>query len=414
MTSVAGGPLAGAGRVRIELPDDLFVIDGYHGVHDPLHARVLVLDHDSRRHVVVSLELPSVRDREVARLRRRVADVAGTPVGRVWLTVTHTLSAPHVRSEAALADPDVARRDAIWCERLEDAVDAATSRALAGLAPGVIGAGEASVPLNVSRDLLLDGRWTHGADPAGYSDRTLTAVRVDSAGGEPVAVLYGYDLRSSVTAGAEMGHALVSADCTGAASRVVEAGWGGVAIFLPGAMADQMPDLADADAVAPAAPQDGRSGRAPTVYELSDAFGATLARHVVTVVQGAVVREPARIRAARTSVAVPTASTSPSSGSPTTLDLDLDLLLIGDVAVLGVKPELTSVLGSGIRAASPWPVTLVCTMLNGGARYLVDDEAHDRGTRTALASAFGRGAGEVVVRAARALLQPAETLQEHR
>lgn len=410
MTGVAGRPLAGAGRARIELPDDLFVIDGYHGVHDPLHARVLVLDDDGRRHVVVSLELPSVRDREVARLRRRAADLAGTSADRVWLTVTHTLSAPHVRSAAALADPDAARRDAIWCERLEDAVDAATSRALAGLVPCVVGGGEEPVPLNVSRDLLLDGRWTYGADPAGYSDPTLAAVRIDGAGGDPVAVLYGYDVRSSVTEGAEAGHALVSADCAGAASRLVEAAHGGVAMFLPGAMADQRPDLAAA--TAPAAPRADASAQPPTAYELADAFGATLARHVVAVVQRAVVREPDRIRGERTRVAVPTASASPSSGSPT--DLDLDLLLIGDVAVLGLKPELTSVLGSGIRAASPWPVTLLCTMLNGGAKYLVDDEAHDRGTRTARASAFGRGAGQAVVRAAHALLQPAETLQEHR
>lgn len=396
--AVPRGPLAGAGRAEIALPDELFPVDGYQGVHDPLHARALVLDDDGTRHVLVSLELPSVRDDEVERLRRGLAALAATSPERVWVSVTHTLSAPHTRSDAALADPDVARRDALLRGRLEAAAEVATSSALAGLAPCLVGSGTTSAPLTVNRDLHVGEGWTSGAEPGRHSDHTLTAVRIDGRDGAPVAVLYGYDLRSSVTDGIDPERRLVSADCTGAASRAVEEAWGGVALFLPGAMADQMP-----------APT-----RAPTGYQASDTLGATMAEHVLGVVRRSTVRAPGRVEGGRTRTEVPvrTSGGSSATSADPTAALDLELLTIGEVALLGMRPELTSVLGSRIREASSWPQTLVCTMVNGGAKYLVDDEAHDEGTRTAQASPFGRGAGTAVVDAARALLRSARNHQE--
>jgi neutral ceramidase len=396
VTATVAGLRAGAGRTAIVLPEDLFPIDGFDGQHDPIHARVLLLDHDGGRTALVSLELPSVREYEVDRLRDVVAGQTGTSAGQVWLGVTHTLGAPHVRSAAALADPVVARSNAAFCAALEAAVARAAADARDALAPCLLGAGTASVALNVNRDRRTPDGWTHAPEPAGFSDRTLTVLRLDTADGAPLATVFGYDLRSSVTerAGRDDGAArLVSADCTGAAARAIERAGGGVAVFVPGAMADQMPlGVPEAD---------------PDPYVQAAAIGVRLADHVLGLARD-LTTAPASGAWCRTGrVDLPTAD-----GGRT--EVGLDLVVVGPAALLGLRPEIASAIGARIRAASPWPCTVVGTLVNGGAKYLVDDEARAAGTRTALASPFGPGASERLVAAALTLLDDARTHLEPR
>ena len=57
-----------------------------------------------------------------------------------------------------------------------------------------------------------------------------------------------------------------------------------------------------------------------------------------------------------------------------------------------------------IQAASPYPVTLTATLINGGAKYMADQSAYDRFMYEAVNSPFAPGAAEMLVREAAALL----------
>lgn len=374
------GLRAGAGRAGLRLPDDLFPIDGYRGVHDPLHARVLVLEQAGERFVLASLELPSLRDYAVERLRSLLAGWTGADVEHTWATVTHTLRAPHTRSEAALADPDVAARNQLFCDRIESACMTAAERALTTLAPCGIGAARTAAPLNQNRD------------PGRFADPTLSVVRIDATSGAPIALIYNHDLRPAVTEHAA-GARLVSADWPGSASRVLEDTRGGVAIFLPGAMADQ------------AAAPTGTSA-----YTEAEVIGEAMAEQVRAAAAAAEVRPDATLRLTSRNCECPGRA---EDGRSQRVTVELQALYLGAAVVLGLRPELSSLLGSRIREDSPWPQTLVCSMVNGGAKQLVEDEAHASGTSIAQHSPFGPGAGEAVVSAAidllHATVQPRST-----
>ena len=82
----------------------------------------------------------------------------------------------------------------------------------------------------------------------------------------------------------------------------------------------------------------------------------------------------------------------------------IEVMRIGELALVGVKPELNCVSGLAVKACSPFEHTLVCTMVNGGAKYMADRTSYDRLTYEAMNSPFGRGAAEKLTRQATELL----------
>jgi hypothetical protein len=86
----------------------------------------------------------------------------------------------------------------------------------------------------------------------------------------------------------------------------------------------------------------------------------------------------------------------------------LQVLLIGDVAIVGVPAEFFTKLGLDIKARSPFKNTYVAELANDWIGYLPDLEAHKLGgyqTWTGLHSYAEPGTGERIVDAVAAMLQ---------
>ena len=83
----------------------------------------------------------------------------------------------------------------------------------------------------------------------------------------------------------------------------------------------------------------------------------------------------------------------------------LELFALGEVGIVGVKPELTYPTLKEIQSASPYPVTLVMTLVNGGAKYMADQSCYDRCMYEAINSPFAPGAAEMLAKEAAALLR---------
>lgn len=86
-------------------------------------------------------------------------------------------------------------------------------------------------------------------------------------------------------------------------------------------------------------------------------------------------------------------------------EAEVEAVCIGGIALLGVKPELNCCSGLTIGAASPFKETLICTMVNGAAKYMADKKSYDRFTYEAINSPFGKGAAEILTRQSAALLE---------
>ncbi len=304
---------------------------------------------------------------------------------------------------------------ALYGKAYEAAVDAAVKQAVAAMQPAKVGYGLGATSIAVNRDIPTPKGWAQGSNSAGYTDRSLGVIRIDAANGNPVAVLYNGPVRSVVMDQSKdnsTGGKALSADLSGAAARYIEQwyGSGAVAFLLMGASVDQQPVLQATRSVV------NRDGSVSIVdlkeagFTLLDMLGERLGADVIQTAEAVKPATQPTISILRKTLKVPSQGRSGSNAQangPTLSysytsgpDVDFPVLVmrIGDVALAGMWPELASVIGAEIKAHSPYANTMVVTMADGGAKYMVDDQSYDRFTGEARGSGYARGASAAVIK----------------
>jgi hypothetical protein len=227
---------AGVARRVISPPKGIFLIGygdrskGNTGVHDDLTATALVLESGGVRVAVVALDILTINEFIVDRVRARLVPT------EVILCCSHTHSGP-----IAYADGKSSRKNRGYIDSLVGNIVAAVVEAQAKLAPARLeySRGEASVGIN-RREKMPDGHMEIGRNPAGVRDRSLQVVNVLSLSGERLATVVNYACHGTVLGPANL---LVSADWIGAMRPRVESELGGLALFLQGAAANINPDM---------------------------------------------------------------------------------------------------------------------------------------------------------------------------
>lgn len=409
----------GAGRAVIELPDELFPIEGFSGVHDPLHVRVLLLEARAKL-AIVSLELTSLKQEQVEMLQDVVREAAGVSRDDVWICVTHTFSAPHPLPPQWCKTPADREKQDVLFEAIATPVREAAGRAASAQQQARFGYGTGLCDVNVNRDVPTVDGWWLGQNETGPSDKTVTVLRFDTLDGGPIALLFSYGVQSSVMhAPSRTDDGLqITADLAGAASQFVEREYGEAttAVFCMGAAGDQAPSLSGARFGY--AGVDGRH-HARDVEEpgfvVADMIGARLGAEVLRISEviesvcfaGALKRGRTTARFSGqemgdTHLLRPTRVYEfvPSKDR----DEPMEAAALADVALLGVRPELGCRTGLSIKERSPFPVTIVLTMVNGGAKYMAEVDAYDRITYEAMNSPFAVGSAELLCDRAVALL----------
>ena len=381
--------LAGAGKARINL-DEVLPFDGFDLELDPLNMRSIVFQNpDGSRACLLSVDATSMRDD--AALRSAVARTVGCAGDRVWVTVTHSFSVPHVRTPEHLVSDAERARNVLLAERLVAAAEDACGRAVATLQPARFETARGCCDINANRDVLTDKGWWLGIDPQGFSDHSVRVLRVVSIrDGASIATFFSADVQSSVTQGQRdsQGRALVSADLAGCASRLLEERLGGVAVFLVGAAGDQTPREKGVGAL----PELGSILAAEVTATLTDAVRLSVTS--VELCQLSVTC-PAQRRADFHSLAPTRSYEFIAEGTADTL---VSIARLGKLTVVGLQPEVDSAFGARLRAARPGGLE-VLTMVNGAQKYLPSAEAYDRITYEAMNSGFARGADHTLATA---------------
>ena len=233
------------------------------GLHDPLFARVLVLDDGETAVVVAALDLIGLNvdfNPWAGRLPPllRAEGITG------WLMVsTHTHGGPRVLD---LGEPY--GTDRTWpagdpyTTWVEDLIIAAVQAARKDLQPVRVAVGKGRVELSFNRRLVrADGTvemiWGRGREfdleELGPTDPEVGVVRIDDLEGKPLAVLFNYACHAVVLGG---GNRLLTADFPGFAMAHVEEQFpGAVGLFLQGAAGDLDPYIDVQDNFGPALDQ---------------------------------------------------------------------------------------------------------------------------------------------------------------
>lgn len=402
---------AGAGKSTLEFPIDFFPQEGFTKIHDDLHARVLVIDSNIRV-VLVSLELTSLPEPEIRMLKSLVAQLGDAREENIWIMVTHSFSSPHFLPEATLDQQGLRKMDMLR-QTVHESVMIALREGLESIQDAKIGIAKGLCDVNVNRDVDTPvGTWI-GRNPEGYSDKTLTVLRIDRkeslSKDEPIAILFHYGVQSSVMEGVFVrdGELEITSDLAGYVSEYVEDVYNHkmIAVFLLGAAGDQAPQKKakntlvqeDGTMTTQINPEEG--------YGFIEALGMRFAEEVIGLshkvkdekvdniqkeqiqiaLQGQKI--PARIQDIRPD---PDYEFLPDDKRLTTLEA----ICMGNIALLGIRPEVNAITSANIKENTAFQHVLITTLVNGGAKYMADANSYERRTYEAMNSFFAKGSAE--------------------
>lgn len=285
-----------AGVARVEItPSESMPMYGYskrkcgpaNGTHDPLLAKVLVLEAGGSRMALVTADVGSLVSDN---LRRDVASKLDIPV--LLLSASHTHSAPaFLPFGSAPASDDRAR---LYLTEIERKIFGAIEEASRSMFPARLGVGKGSLQLGYNRLLVReDGRARAVFDnlervPYGPVDPEIGLLRVEDADGRARALLVHYAAHAVVLGPTSCKY---SADYPGVLQSAVERELQGTQVmFVQGGAGDVNPLF------------QGRSGREVDDFAVMEKMGQLLAAEVLranrTVEPLAPVIDPIKVRSA--------------------------------------------------------------------------------------------------------------------
>jgi neutral ceramidase len=388
-------------------------VGGATGIHDPLHARVLVAEgRDGTTVALVVADLLQIEERLQGIIAAEVLRTTGITREHLQLAGTHTHSGP------AFPAPSEMERN--------------TGLAVAGaVAQAWNGRREATAAVGVGH---VEGIAANRRPNGGPVDDRVTVTRFDDAEGQPIATHVNYGCHPT-TLGPD--NNLYSADFPGVVCRRIEAALGGIAVFSTGPQGDVNPGgySPEGSMVGVVVPW--------RTFESAERYGRDLADVAIAVhrdlrpassdrVSGVArivelrrkpLPEPAVARAAadgasRSADAVRAANVSPDAEYHAIVaaaytdmiaiqaaDPDRDrpvpvrvsILALGPLLHVGVSGELFVALGQRIRAAIGDDQTCIAALCDGYVGYLPTSEAFDVGGYEPNASLIFAGEGERLV-----------------
>jgi hypothetical protein len=404
---------AGASRIDYT-PRDKQLPANFNGVLDPIYVRSVVLDNGRTRAAVVAIDAGAMPTDLYRKVSARAAAELKIPANQLLMSASHTHSVPF---------------------RLDNSVEEVILRSLresvSRLQPARVAWGTGVSFINVNRDRVnpKTNRWWEGPNYNGTSDKTVAVVRIDSAGGVPIAVYYNYAVHAVITGNLDM----ISGDIPGATSRYLEESLGGdaVALFASGAAGDQNPiyfnqtyelrDIRIADYakrgedISNAMPPGGQGmdRNNPKVKVLMDqqkrmneTLGQMLGEEVLHVMREGLEKSSgdATLRGAQASVSCPARQRTDQGRAgfegkyvdAGEVSIGLGALRIGDVYVGAVDAEVYNGIAQRLKRQSPYKHTMMATLTNGMAQtgYIPSDEAFGRNVFTVLSSRLKPGCAE--------------------
>lgn len=402
---------AGTGKSTLILPNEIWPIQSFSKCHDDLHVRSLILE-SSRRFVFMSIEMTSLPDYAIEKIKQKIIDLYPVPKENIWISVTHTFSSPHLRSQQAIEREG--ESVLIKNQMLEGALDQACTEALLQARESIqevlIGFGYAYCGVNVNRDIQTSQGWWLGANDMGFSDKSVSLIRIDALDHHPLCVVYSYDVQSSIMSDSYEadGFREVSSDLAGRSSLFIENQYDDlVALFLIGASGDQAPMFQANHTLVNRKGEMIKEDIGEKGFVFVNALGGKLGSQVVNGIEKITTSaSEAPVTLETYTIQVP-AQTLPDMKALHPAknyayrqdgfhDVSFDCLTLGDIALIAIKPELNSMSAMTVKEHSPYPMTCLLTLVNGGMKYMGDESSYDRCTYEAMNSMFGSGSAEIL------------------
>ncbi|MBO6040420.1 MAG: hypothetical protein J6P58_04350 [Oscillospiraceae bacterium] len=406
----------GAGSARIVFPQELFPHEGFKGIHDDPQVKVLVLEAGEKA-AIVSAELVNIFDDGIEIVKKIVSEACGVKPEHVWIHVTHAITTPHAPKTRDEFPPHITppphmidesgEKKKAWYDAVTTAFAEAAKQASI-LEAATLSYAEGYSDVNTNRDVETPFGWWVNLNPEGPSDKALHVIRFDKADGSPIALMVNYALKPCAIDNSQMreNQRLISSDIPGLACRMAEEKLGVPCLFFMSAAGDQVPkdqaflEYVDADGKVQ---KDDRG----VAYGLKivEQYGPVLASDILTAAEKAECRpEETELRLGGCSFRWGAKGRTPMQPRRSAdyvaerdVEVGTELIALGDMAFVAVKPEVNVITEKQLQAQSPFAVTLLFSMVNGGMKYMPDAQSYERCTWESQSAMLMPGAAEKFV-----------------
>jgi len=359
------------------------------GVHDPLGARALALEHDGKHLVFVSIDSIGFYNNTAEPLRNAVLEQCHLEPSELFLCAIHTHSAPALSLDAEMSSP----ANVEYTRTLRGKLVEVVRKALDGSGPIQLSVGFGSSPVGVNRREVVPesagkSKIVLGRNPWASTDREVQVLRLVRPGEDKLAgVLFAYATHST-SLGAK--NYLISGDIHGLAEQFLERYFGNnvVAPGFAGASGNidpwvrVLPDFRT------------KNGWVPEPVLM----GTMLAEEVARVLEGpqnSITNTGLKTR--MRTVALPGKENGEGqSGTRPTTPFNVTVGQVGDIAFVGWGGEVFNEVGKAVKAGSPFRHTFILTHCNGAAGYVPIRTSYPEGGYEVESSRFDAGADEVL------------------
>jgi len=388
------------------------------GVHDPLYAKALILEHGTTQVALLTVDVLGLHWATVQSVRAAIAAATDIPAANVMIACSHTHAGP-----ATMRLQGCGVIDTAYVAQLQARLVAVTVTAWQARQPARLGVGHGHVQEGVH----------NRRTPGDVIDPAVGILRVDDGAGNPLALLLNYTCHPTCVTGE---NTLFSAEYCGVAAAQIQAATGAITLWTTGAIGDVGPaargwevltGLADALTaeilrVLPTITTAPWSRLATTTQTLALPLlplPTTEELIAFQAAQQAILADPeqmqqpyqAAICGALIDWATATLTKVSAPDAATTVTTEIQVIHVGNLALVSAPGELFVELGLAIKAAAVGDC-FVCGFTNDNIGYIparrayphggyeIADAYHYYGYPAALAPE----AGELVVAVAQQLL----------
>jgi neutral ceramidase len=389
----------GAARVTITPPVGMYLpgmerTESSHGLRDDVFATALVFSNGDVKAAVASCDVLALHPDFIHRVRAETSALTGIPPENMMFCATHCHS-----SGITFALPDSSPMIHAYSENLAYQLIGLIRMAHDRLAPATLGYRRGQSNIGINRRLTReDGVTVIAANREGPVDPEVGVLRIDTADGDPLAVMVNYACHPVVLGN---GSNVISSDWPGAMRQLVEVETGATCMFIQGACADINP--------LPGEPSDSE--------EVLEKLGAEIGNEVIGTWASIETKVFEEIAVASERIQLPLLTPSDYEGKlPQFVELaeasegmswddlqawlnqtvpwkaeivgegddsravmELQAIRIGNTAVVSAAGEIFAQTGLNVKQRSPIANTMFAAYTNGLVCYIPPEEEYPRG-----------------------------------
>lgn len=416
---------AGAGKAEIRFPEEMFPVEGFSGIHDDPHIRVLLLEAGIKA-AIVTIEIvmsPPEINRWIVEYLEKKFQIAEE---NIWIHVTHAITTPHAPGGPLIGpggrilpplpdmgmmpypdESDVKKRQ-LFTEAMEQAAEQAIDEALSTLQEASYGIGTGECDVNANRDVETAKGWWIGLNGNGLSNKKMTLISFKGNEGNIIGYLMSYGIKPCAIDNSQMRAQVrqISSDVPGLACSMLEKEKGAPVLFCMSAAGDQIPkeqtwyDVVNDEGTVGTIDLGVENG-----LKLVEKYGTQMGTDAIRIAESInTYRSDVElytehgdiiwVKKKRTQMKV---SRTPEHEPDGTGKIPWYIMTMGNVAFAATRPEMNCISEKQLLEGSKYEHTLLITMVNGGMKYMPDMASYENNTWEAQNSMFMPGAAEAYV-----------------